>query len=59
MVAKAIETIRKRRGIKKNKSRRFQSYQLIAHLHELRQRTQLPMTVIQLVRDAFPDKNDK
>ena len=55
LVKKAIKTVRSRRGIESNKSCRFQSYQLFARFHKLRQRTELPIHVIKAVRDAFPD----
>ena len=58
LVKKCIEGVRKRKGIKTNKTKRYQSYCFIAHAHKFKQRSKLPDEVIQMVRDAFPDPNN-
>ena len=58
-VMMAIDLVRGRKFIKSNKSRRYQAYCAIAHAHEFRKRTELPSFVIEKVRAALPEKEEK
>ena len=44
-----------RKRIKKNKSKRYQTYRMIAQMSDVIDRVEYPEWVKKAVRDAFPD----